>query len=156
MNLQEIQAIALAVSTEELIAPDEKFAQAVSLSEEELAEALLKGDTKSEKLLAETALPEEEALKHLVMELIALNREIEPFPQRKSTEKAAVCRGSAAGGFSSCVSLCSFLYIVFCFCTLTETVEHCKIKGGSDVLSYAIYFYVRTDTFAAVSAGFLP
>ena len=77
MNLQEIQAIALAVSTEELIAPDEKFAQAVSLSEEELAEALLKGDTKSEKLLAETALPEEEALKHLVMELIALNREIE-------------------------------------------------------------------------------
>ena len=77
MNLQEIQAIALAASTEELIAADEKFAQPVVLSDEEVAEALLKGDTKSEKLLAETVLPEEEALKHLVLELIALNREIE-------------------------------------------------------------------------------
>ena len=77
MKLQEIQAIALAVSTEELIAADEKFAQPVTLSEDEIAEALLKGDTKSEKLLAETALPEEDALKHLVLELIALNREIE-------------------------------------------------------------------------------
>ena len=77
MNLQDIQAIALAASPEELIAADEKFAQPVVLSEEELAEALLKGDSKSEKLLADIALPEEDALKHLVLELIALNREIE-------------------------------------------------------------------------------
>ena len=77
MNLQDIQAIALAASTEELIAADEKFAQPVVLSEEQLAEALLKGDSKSEKLLADIALPEEDALKHLVLELIALNREIE-------------------------------------------------------------------------------
>ena len=77
MNLQEIQAIALAASTEELLAADAKFEQAVVLSEAEAAEALLKGDTKSEKLLVNTALPEDEALKQLVLELIALNREIE-------------------------------------------------------------------------------
>lgn len=77
MNLQEIQAIPLAASTEELLAPDAKFAQPVELNEAEVAEALQKADNKSEKLLVNTVLPEEEALKQLVLELIALNREIE-------------------------------------------------------------------------------
>lgn len=77
MNLKEIQSIPLAASTEDLLAPDEKFAQPVALAEAEIAEALQKADAKSEKLLVNTALPEEEALKQLVLELIALNREIE-------------------------------------------------------------------------------
>ncbi len=77
MNLQEIQAIPLAASTKELLAPEAKFVQPVELADAEVVEALLKADTKSEKLLADTALPEEDALKHLILELIALNREIE-------------------------------------------------------------------------------
>ncbi len=78
MNLQEIQAIPLAASTEELLAPDAKFAQPVKLTDAEAAEALLKADTKSEKLLADTAITEDSAaLKQLTQELIALNREIE-------------------------------------------------------------------------------
>ena len=77
MNLQEIQALPLAVSTQELIEPDAKFAQPVALSEGEVAEALQKADNKSAHLLKNTAMPEEEALKQLVLELVALNREIE-------------------------------------------------------------------------------
>ncbi|MGM9526601.1 MAG: hypothetical protein ACI3U1_10085 [Peptococcaceae bacterium] len=77
MNLQEIQAIPLATSTEELLAPDARFAQPVTLNEAEVAEALQKADSKSANLLQNTSLPEEEALKQLVLELVALNREIE-------------------------------------------------------------------------------
>ena len=51
MNLQDVQALALAASTEELLAPSAKVAQPVELSEAEIAEALLKGDTKSAQLL---------------------------------------------------------------------------------------------------------
>lgn len=77
MNLQEIQAIPLAASTQELLSPDPKFAQPVTLTEAEVAEALQKADTKSANLLQNTILPEDEALKQLILELVALNREIE-------------------------------------------------------------------------------
>ena len=77
MNLQEIQALPLATSTEDLLAPSAKVAQPVVLSEAEAAEALLKGDTKSAQLLKCTDMPEEEAKQQLVLELVALNREIE-------------------------------------------------------------------------------
>lgn len=77
MNLQEIQAIPLAASTQELLSPDTKFAQPVTLTEAEVAEALQKADAKSANLLQNITLPEEEALKQLVLELVALNREIE-------------------------------------------------------------------------------
>ena len=77
MNLQEIQAIPLAASTQELLSPDPKFAQPVTLTEAEVAEALQTADTKSANLLQNTILPEDEALKQLVLELVALNREIE-------------------------------------------------------------------------------
>ena len=77
MNLQEIQAIPLAASTQELLSPDPKFAQPVTLTEAEVAEALQKADAKSANLLQNITLPEEEALKQLVLELVALNREIE-------------------------------------------------------------------------------
>ncbi|MBR3932493.1 MAG: hypothetical protein IKJ68_01095, partial [Clostridia bacterium] len=75
MNLQEIQALPLAASTEDLLAPSAKVAQPVVLSEAEAAEALLKGDTKSAQLLKCTDMPEEEAKQQLVLELVALNRE---------------------------------------------------------------------------------
>jgi len=77
MNLQEIQALPLAASTEELLAPSAKVAQPVELSEAEVAEALLKGDNKSVQLLKCIEMPEEEAKQQLVLELVALNREIE-------------------------------------------------------------------------------
>ena len=77
MNLQEIQALPLAASTEELLVPSAKVAQPVELSEAEVAEALLKGDNKSAQLLKCIEMPEEEAKQQLVLELVALNREIE-------------------------------------------------------------------------------
>ena len=77
MNLQEIQALPLAASTLELMEPDAKFVEPVTLAEEEIAQALQKADAKSAHLLQNTALPEEDALKQLVLELVALHREIE-------------------------------------------------------------------------------
>ena len=44
MNIQEIQALPLAASTEELLAPSAKVAQPVELSEAEVAEAQAKAE----------------------------------------------------------------------------------------------------------------
>lgn len=77
MNLQDIQLLSLADSTRELLAPSAKVAQPVVLSDAEIAEALLKGDNKSAQLLKCTEMPEEEVKQQLVLELVALNREIE-------------------------------------------------------------------------------
>lgn len=77
MNLQEIQALPLAASTKEILAPDPRYAEPVELTEDEVAKALQKADSKSANLLQKTALPEEEDPRQLVLELIALNREIE-------------------------------------------------------------------------------
>lgn len=77
MNLQEIQALPLAASTEEIKAPDSRYAQPVELTEEEIAKALQKADSKSANLLQATPMPEDDASKELVLELVALNREIE-------------------------------------------------------------------------------
>lgn len=77
MNLQDIQALPVAASTKELLAPSAKVVQPVALSETELAEALLKGDNKSAQLLKCTEMPEEEVKQQLILELVALNREIE-------------------------------------------------------------------------------
>lgn len=77
MNLQDIQALPVATSTKELLEPSAKVAQPVVLSEAEITEALLKGDNKSAQLLKCTEMPEEEAKQQMILELVALNREIE-------------------------------------------------------------------------------
>ena len=77
MNLQEIQALPLIPSTQQIAAPDNRFSEPVSLSQQELAEALQKADAKSANLLQTIALPESEPLRQLILELIAVNREIE-------------------------------------------------------------------------------
>ena len=77
MNLQEIQALPLAASTQEVMAADVKFAQPVTLTEAEIAEALQKADNKSANVQHAAPLPEEEQARQLILELVALNREIE-------------------------------------------------------------------------------
>lgn len=89
MNLQEIQALPLAPSTQELTAPDTRFAQPVTLTQTEITEALQKADNKSANVLHTVTLPEEEQAKQLIVELVALNREIEltEAKYRKSAEE---------------------------------------------------------------------
>jgi len=77
MQLEEIQALPLADSTKEVLAPDAKFSQPVVLEDAEMTEALQKADNKSANLLKTVAMPEEAPLKELILELVALNREIE-------------------------------------------------------------------------------